>query len=93
MVYIRNGILCGNINVFMVWLALADGLPYIMCILVVLVAVYTFFTNKTVAGRHVYALAVMQRLLSFQVSKQSVILGICKYGLLSAIAGIVFLDV
>lgn len=80
------------INVFMVWLALADGLPYIVIILVVLVAVYTFFTNKTVAGRHVYALGGNAKAaeLSGIKTKKVLFWVYVNMGFLSAIAGIVF---
>ena len=44
------------INLFTYWLARANGLPYIVILLTVIIAVYSFITNKTVAGRHIYAL-------------------------------------
>ena len=52
------------INLFAYWLARANGLPYIVILLVVIIAVYSFITNKTVAGRHIYALGGMQKLQS-----------------------------
>lgn len=49
------------INLFTYWLALAKGMPYIVMILTVLILIYSFITNQTVAGRHIYAMGATQR--------------------------------
>ena len=43
------------INLFGLWLAAANGFPYVLFLLVTLIIVYSFIATKTVAGRHVYA--------------------------------------
>lgn len=44
------------INLFTYWLALYKGIPTVLILLSVLIAVYTFITTKTIAGRHLYAM-------------------------------------
>ncbi|HEY8529772.1 MAG TPA: sugar ABC transporter permease, partial [Paenibacillaceae bacterium] len=44
------------INFFVYLLAQYKGIPFILVLLFVLVAVYTFVMNRTVFGRHVYAI-------------------------------------
>ena len=44
------------VNVFALWQALANGLLYIVIILIGLIVLYSFLAGKTVIGRHVYAL-------------------------------------
>lgn len=80
------------INVFMLWLALAKGLPYILILLVILVAIYTFVTQQTVAGRHIYALGgnAKAAALSGVKTKRVLFYVYANMGLLSAVAGIVF---
>lgn len=80
------------INLFMFWLALSNGLPYILIILVVLVAIYTFITQKTVAGRHIYALGgnAKAAALSGVKTKRVLFWVYTNMGLLSAVAGIAF---
>lgn len=74
------------------WLARFDGLPVILILLGVLVLVYTFVTQRTVLGRHVYALGGNAKAaqLSGIKTKQVKFLVYTNMGLLSAIAGIVF---
>ncbi|HYE81954.1 MAG TPA: hypothetical protein VEG39_07295 [Clostridia bacterium] len=80
------------INVFAIWLARAKGLPYIMIILTVLIIVYSFITNSTVAGRHIYALGGNAKTAELSgVKTKSVMFWVyTNMGLLSAVAGIVF---
>ncbi len=80
------------INLFSYWLALANGLPYILIILTVLIIIYTFITNKTVAGRHVYALGGNEKAaaLSGIKTKKVMFWVYANMGLLAAVAGIVF---
>ena len=44
------------INLFTYVLAAYEGIPNILIVLFVLVIIYTFVMNKTVMGRHIYAL-------------------------------------
>src|SRR5690625_8022788 len=43
------------INLFTYMLAQYAGIPYVLITLVILIAGYTFVMNKTVTGRHIYA--------------------------------------
>ena len=43
-------------NIFTYKLSRSSGLPIVLSILIVLIIVYSFITQNTVAGRHVYAL-------------------------------------
>lgn len=81
------------INLFTFWLALADGLPYVLIILTILILIYTFITTKTVAGRHIYALGGNEKAaaLSGVKTKKVMFWVYANMGLLSAVAGIVFI--
>lgn len=80
------------INMFMLWLSAANGLPYVLVILTVLILIYSFITNKTVAGRHIYALGGNEKAaeLSGVNTKRVMFWVYSNMGLLSAVAGIVF---
>lgn len=80
------------INLFMLWLAMAKGLPYIVIILVVLIIVYTFITQSTVAGRHIYALGGNEKAAQLSgVKTEKVLFWVYgNMGLLAAVAGIIF---
>ncbi len=79
------------VNLFTVWQALANGLLYIVMILVVLIIGYSFLANKTVIGRHVYALGGNTKTaeLSGIKTKKVMFLVYSNMGLLAAVAGIV----
>lgn len=80
------------INVFTFWIARAEGLPYIVIILIVLIIIYTFLTKKTVAGRHIYALGGNAKAAELSgIKTKSVLFWVyANMGLLAAVAGIVF---
>lgn len=80
------------INLFMFWIALAEGLPYVFILLAVLISVYSFITMKTVAGRHIYALGGNAKAAALSgIDTKKVLFGVyANMGFLSAIAGIVF---
>jgi putative multiple sugar transport system permease protein len=80
------------INAFTFWLALADGLPYVLIILTILILIYTFITTKTVAGRQIYALGGNEKAaaLSGIKTKKVMFWVYANMGLMSAVAGIVF---
>jgi putative multiple sugar transport system permease protein len=80
------------INLFGLWIAAANGFPYVLILLVFLVLVYSFFTNKTVAGRHVYAMGGNEKAaaLSGVNTKQVMFWVYTNMGFLSAVAGMVF---
>lgn len=89
---LQVGALVAIINLFMFWLALAKGLPYIVIILTALIIIYSFITQKTVAGRHIYALGGNAKAaeLSGIKTKKVLFWVYANMGLMSAVAGIVF---
>lgn len=80
------------INLFGLWLAAANGFPYVLIILVTLILVYTFIAMKTVAGRHVYALGGNEKAAALSgVNTKKVLFWVyTNMGFLAAIAAIVF---
>lgn len=80
------------INLFTFWLARANGLTYAVILLVVLVVAYSFITNKTTAGRRIYALGGNAKAaeLSGVNTKKVMFWVYANMGFLAAIAGIVF---
>ena len=89
---IRAVIIAALINLVTYWLALTDGIPIILVILAVLIGIYTFFTNKTITGRHIYAMGGNAKAaeLSGVSTKKIMFLVYSNMGLLAAVAGIVF---
>lgn len=80
------------IVLFSYWLALANGLPFILILLGILILIYSFLTNKTVIGRHIYAMGGNQKAAALSGIKTKRILFwvYANMGLLAAVAGIVF---
>lgn len=80
------------ILLFSYWLALANGLPIILIILGALILIYSFITQKTIVGRHIYAMGGNQKAAALSGIKTKKILFwvYANMGLLAAVAGIVF---
>jgi putative multiple sugar transport system permease protein len=80
------------INVFGLWIAAANGFPYVLFILIALIIIYTFFATKTVAGRHIYALGGNEKAaaLSGVNIKQVMFWVYTNMGFLAAVGGIVY---
>jgi len=80
------------IGFFTLWLALDDGLPIILVIFGVLAGVYIFITNKTVLGRHLYALGGNAKAaeLSGIKTKRILFLAYANMGFLAGVSGIVY---
>src|SRR5690625_1938699 len=80
------------INAFMYILALYEGIPYVLIILFVLVIGYTFLMEKTVPGRHIYAVGgnTNAARLSGVKTKQMKFWVFINMGVLSALAGLIF---
>lgn len=89
---IRAVVLAGLINLVTYWLALSDGIPIILVILVALIGIYTFFTDMTITGRHVYAMGGNRKAaeLSGVNTKRILFFAYSNMGLMAAVAGIVF---
>ena len=80
------------INLFSYVLALYEGIPYVLIVLVLLVVGYTFLMSKTVFGRHVYAVGGNAKAaqLSGVKTKKSKFLVFVNMGALAALAGLIF---
>ena len=68
------------------------GIPTVLIILGLLLAVYTFFTQKTVKGRHLYAIGGNMKAarLSGIKTKQMMFFAYANMSFIAAIAGLVF---
>lgn len=80
------------INSFTYVLALYEGIPYVLIVLVALVIGYTFLMDKTAHGRHVYAVGGNAKAaqLSGVKTKRSKFLVFINMGALAALAGLIF---
>jgi putative multiple sugar transport system permease protein len=80
------------IGLFTERLAVYAGIPYILIILVALIAGYTFFMSKTIPGRHVYAVGGNEKAAKLSgVKSQKIKFWIyVNMGVLAALAGLVF---
>ncbi|MEU6860874.1 multiple monosaccharide ABC transporter permease [Glycomyces sp. NPDC046736] len=88
---IKTVLLTATVAVGALTLAAHKGLPIIGIILVVLVVVYTFVTNRTVFGRHIYAGGGNEKaaMLSGVKTKQTTFWVFVNMGALSGLAGVV----
>lgn len=68
-----------------------NGLPIILIILVALILIYTFFTERTIAGRHIYALGGNEKAARLSGVKTDMVKFwvYVNMGVLSAIAGLI----
>lgn len=80
------------INLLTFSLAAYNGIPNVLILLSVLVIIYTFIANKTITGRHIYALGCNEKAAKLSgIKTQKVLFWVyVNMGLLSALAGIVF---
>lgn len=80
------------INSFTYVLALYAGIPYVLLILLFLVVGYTFLMNKTVTGRHIYAVGgnINAAHLSGVKTKKMKFMVFINMGILAALAGLIF---
>ncbi len=84
------------ISVALIWffalLAQYQGIPSVLVILGILLVVYTFFTTKTVVGRHIYALGGNEKAarLSGVKTNRLLFLAYVNMGFLAAVGGLVF---
>jgi putative multiple sugar transport system permease protein len=79
------------INIFSYWLAMDEGLPIMLILLVALYAIYTFIATKTIPGRHLYAMGgnLKAAELSGVNTRKMMFLVYSNMGLLAGIAGVV----
>ncbi len=80
------------LNFFTIQLASYRGLPMVLVVVVVLVLIYSFITNKTIPGRHIYAFGGNPKaaVLSGIKTKQILFWVYVNMGFLAALAGIIF---
>jgi putative multiple sugar transport system permease protein len=80
------------VNVFTWVLAQYKGIPNILVILFILVVAYTFVTNRTVAGRHIYALGGNEKAagLSGVKTKRVTFWVFVNMGALAALSGLIY---
>lgn len=80
------------INLFTYILALYEGIPYVLIVLSILVIVYTFLMNRTVLGRHVYAVGgnIQAAKLSGVKTKKIKLIVFINMGIFAALSGLIF---
>ncbi|HHX61187.1 MAG TPA: sugar ABC transporter permease [Epulopiscium sp.] len=80
------------INLLTFSLASYKGIPNVLVLLAALVVVYTFIANKTIPGRHIYALGGNEKAAKLSgIKTEKVMFWVyVNMGLLSALAGMVF---
>ena len=80
------------INLLTFSLASYKGIPNVLILLSVLVIIYTFIANKTIPGRHIYALGGNEKAAKLSgIKTEKVLFWVyVNMGLLSALAGMVF---
>ena len=88
----KQFILSFVVILFAYWLSLANGLPIILVILGALIVFYSFLTQKTVVGRHIYAMGGNRKAAELSgIKTKKILFGVyANMGLLAAVAGIVF---
>ncbi len=80
------------INAFVLTLASYKGIPMVLVIVIILVAIYSFVTMKTIPGRHIYAFGGNAKAaqLSGVNTKKVMFWVYANMGVLAALAGIIF---
>ena len=89
---IKNVIIAAAV-LFVFWLlARNKGIPTVLIILAILLLVYSFFTQKTVMGRHLYAIGGNMKAarLSGVKTKRMMFFAYTNMSFIAAIAGLVF---
>ncbi|WNG36687.1 sugar ABC transporter permease [Archangium violaceum] len=88
----KNGLLAALVLSFCHLLATYRGLPNVLLIMSLLVALYGFVTNRTVMGRRIYALGGNEKAakLSGIKTERLTLLAFVNMGVLAALAGLIF---
>ena len=89
---VRMVLVCGAIIYFSLLMANFRGLPNVLIIMALLIAIYTFVTTKTTVGRRIYAIGGNAKAakLSGINTERLVFLTFANMGMLAALAGLVF---
>lgn len=90
-VVLKNAVLLFIVWFFFYKLARWNGLPFVLLLMAILVAIYTFVTSNTVAGRQIYALGGNRKAAQLSgINTNNVFFWVyVNMGVLSAVAGIV----
>ncbi|ERI95736.1 branched-chain amino acid ABC transporter, permease protein [Clostridiales bacterium oral taxon 876 str. F0540] len=85
-------IILAAVNVFTYWLAAYKGIPVILVLIGTLIAVYSFFTTRTISGRYIYAMGGNEKAakLSGINTNKVLFLTYVNMAVLGAVAGIAF---
>lgn len=88
---LKNGVIAFAIVYISYLLSTARGLPNVLITMAVLIAAYTFVTNKTTIGRRIYALGGNEKAAKLSGIKTSrlVFLVFTNMGMLAALAGLI----
>jgi putative multiple sugar transport system permease protein len=80
------------LNAFALALASYKGIPNVLILLIALILLYTFIANKTIPGRHIYALGGNEKAaaLSGVKTKRVLFWVFVNMGVLAALSGMVF---
>lgn len=90
--YAKVGLISLAILAFAQRLSAYAGIPYILLVLLALVIGYSFFTKRTISGRHIYAVGGNEKAaaLSGVKTKRVKFWVFVNMGVLAALAGLVF---
>lgn len=88
---VKNAVIMGIVTFFFYKLSCYNGIPVVLILMFLLVAVYHFITTKTVAGRQIYAMGGNAKAARLSgINTQKVFFWVyANMGLLAAVAGIV----
>src|SRR3954447_8515819 len=88
----KNGLLAALLLSFCYLLATYRGLPNVLIIMALLVALYAFVTNRTTIGRRIYALGCNEKAakLSGIKTERLTFLTFVNMGVLAGLAGLIF---
>lgn len=92
MMVIKMVVISAALIFFFTLLAQYQGIPTVLALLGILLIAYSFFTTKTVMGRHIYALGGNEKAarLSGIKTKRMMFFAYTNMGFLAGIAGLVF---
>jgi len=88
---IKIAFLLVAINLLTISLAKYNGIPIVLILLIFLISLYTFITQRTIFGRHIYALGGNEKAakLSGVKTQRVMFLVYTNMGMLAALAGLV----
>src|SRR4029079_5661937 len=88
----KRGLILLTLNALSLAFASYKGIPNVMILLIALILLYTFIANKTIAGRHIYALGGNEKAaaLSGVKTKRVLFWVFVNMGVMAALSGMVF---